>query len=326
MTHRLILLLLSFVMSSCATVFLKRHYNLDISTNAPNATAQIGDSIYKLPVNLEVKRSRNDLKFKLFSDNLTRNYVVKSSPNPVFAYGNLLWLRFSPAAYLIDFTNQKRFYYGNSVFLDIHDSVGIIRPPVSKFYHDYFLKSYQTNKGQINLLLSLPWINNFYLKPCNESAKLSIGFYWISGGIEYFYKNDKYIGLTANAVMDNLAPFPAPIDYNGAYETMSSVYLNLTDNFKFKRFTFGYGLNYSINNWELKHSGYHFDPSQPTRDPARKSSQSIGFTVNEYYQLGRHFFIGLIYRPSFIDIYPKTELKYEHLISLDFSWKFRLKK
>lgn len=299
---------------------------MEINTNYPNAKVLVCDSLYNFPVDLKVKRSKNDLKIKLLSDNLTRDYLLKSSPNPAFAYGNLLFLKFLPIAYLIDFTSQKRFYYGNSVYLDINDSVGIIRPPVSKFYHDYFLKSYPTNKGQINLLFSLPWINNFYLKPRNESTKLNTGFYGISGGIEYFYKNDRYIGLTTNAVMDNLAPFPAPIDYSGAYETMSSVYLSLTDNFKFKRFIFGYGLNYSINNWELKYGGYHFDPSQQTRIPVRKSSQSIGFTVNEYYQLGRHFFIGLIYRPSLIEIYPMTELKYEHLISLDLAWKFRLKK
>jgi len=304
----------------------RRYYNLEINTNYPNAKVLVCDSLYNLPADLKVKRSKSDLKIRLFSDSLTRDYFVKSSPNPAFIYGNLLWLEFSPATYLIDFTSQKRFYYGKSVYLNTSDSENVIRPPLSKFYYDYFSKSYSTNKSQINLVFSIPWINSFYLQPQNESAKLNTGFYGISGGIEYFYKNDKYIGLTTNAVMDNLAPFPAPIDYSGAYETMSSVYLSLTDNFKFKRFTFGYGLNYSINNWELKYGGYHFDPSQQTRNPVRKSSQSIGFTVNEYYQFGRHFFIGLIYRPSLIEIYPMTELKYEHLISLDLAWKFRLKK
>lgn len=69
---------------------------------------------------------------------------------------------------------------------------------------------------------------------------------------------------------------------------------------------------------------YHdrFTPAPPTREPATKSS----FTVDGYYQVGKRFYIGLIYRPFFLNIYLDVDFKYEHLISLDFKWKIRLKK
>lgn len=311
-------------MTSCATVITKKHYIMKINTNAPNAQAFVYDSIYNLPLTLKVKRSKNDLKIKLISDSLTRDFIVKSSPNPAFIYGNLLWLEVSPAAYLIDFTNQKRFYYGKSVYLNIHDSVNVIRPPVSKFYYNYFSKSYTTNKRQINLIFSIPYVNSFYLQPINEKSKSNTGFWGISGGIEYYYENMKYISLTGNFVTDFFVPVPAAVDISGGYETMHSVYLSLTDNYKIKRFTFGYGLNYSINSWAYSYSD-RFNPPPPTREPVRKSSQSFGFIINGYHQFGKHFFVGLIYRPSLVETYPTTELKYEHLISLDFAWKIRLK-
>lgn len=325
MMHRLLLVLLSLILTSCATVITRRYYNMEINTNYQNAKVLVCDSLYNLPADLKVKRSKNDLKIKLFSDSLTRDYLVKSSPNPAFVFGNLLWMEVSPATYLIDFTNQKRFFYGKSVYLNADDPANVIRPPLSKFYYDYFSKSYSTNKGQTNLVLSLPWINSFYLQPQNESKKSNTGFWGISGGIEYFYKNNKFMGFTGNAVMDFFVPVPAAIDISGEYETMNSVYVSLTDNFKFNRFTVGYGLNYSKNNWAFRYSD-RFDPPPPTREPVEKSSQSIGFTVNGYHQFGEYFFVGIIYRPSLIEIYPKTQVKYEHLISLDFAWKIRLKK
>ncbi len=35
-------------------------------------------------------------------------------------------------------------------------------------------------------------------------------------------------------------------------EIMGSDYISLSNNYKFKRFTIGYGLSYAKNNWELK--------------------------------------------------------------------------
>jgi hypothetical protein len=312
-------------LTSCATVITRRNYNVDIYSNANNSKVEIFDSTYNLPAKIRFERSRNDLDIRLISDTSKMNFTVLSSPNPAFLYGNLLWMQVSPAAYLIDFTNPKRFYYGKSIYLDINDTIRILRPPVSKFYYDYFSKTYPTNKGQINLVFSLPWINSFFLQPQNESSKQNTGFWGLSVGLEYFYKNNKFISLNANAVSDFFVPVPAAVDISGEYEMMSSTYLSITDNYKFKRFTLGYGINYSKNTWDYRYYD-RFDPPPPTRDPIKRTSESMGFTFNGYHQFGEHFFVGLIYRPTFVMIYPQVGFKYEHLISLDFAWKIRLKK
>ena len=318
-------LILLLLMSSCATLISRRDYSIKVSTNLPNAKAEILDSTYKLPANFKIKRSKEDLRIKLIGDNIEKSYIVKSSPNAAFLYGNLICYPILPVMYGIDFTNQKRFYYGKSIFLNSSDTTSIIRPKISKALHNYWSKTYETNKGQINLIYSLPWVNSFYLKPNQETPKINTGFWGISAGLEYFYKKNKYVSLTGSAVMDFFIPFPAAVDFSGEVESMNSVYVSLMDNYRFGRFSLGYGVNFSSNTWRLVyHDG--FDPPPPTREPAKKSDNSIGLTFDGYHQLGKGFYIGLIYRPTIATVYPDFEFKYEHLISLDFKWKIRLKK
>ena len=318
--RNILFLILIFLLSSCATLITRKDYKIKVFTDLSNASVEIQDSIYSLPADFKIRRSKQELKIKLISDSLEKDFVVKASPNAAFLYGNLICYPILPVMYGIDFTNQKRFYYGKSIFLNSTDTARIIRPKISKGYYDYWSRSYKTNKGQINLTYSLPWVNSFYLQPNQETPKINTGFGGISAGLEYFYKNDKYISLTGSAVMDFFIPFPAAVDYSGEVESMNSVYASLTDNYRFRRFSIGYGINFSRNTWQLI---YHdrFDPPLPTREPAKKIDNSFGLTFDGYHQIGKRFHIGLIYRPTILTVYPDFEFKYEHLISLDFKWK-----
>lgn len=312
-------------LSSCATLMLKKDYNIRVSANVPDAKAEIQDSIYSLPAEFRIKRSKEDLNIRLISDGLERNYIVKASPNAAFLYANLICYPILPLMYGIDFTNQKRFYYGKNIILNSCDTTNIIRPPIAKGYYDYRTRSFPSNKGQLNFTYSFPWVNSFFLQPQHESSKSNTGFWGFSAGMEYYYKDNKYLSLNGSAVTDFFIPFPAAVDFSGEVENMYSVYASLTDNYKFRRFTLGYGLSFSRNTWELV---YHdrFDPPPPTRDPARKSGSSVGLTLDGYHQIGRHFYIGLIYRPTFLNINPDFKYRYEHLISMDFKVKLRLMK
>lgn len=319
------LILFVLILPSCATITTRKNYEVEMYSNAFNPKVEILDSTYVLPAKIIVRRSKMDLDLKLISDTLTKNYVVQSSPNASFLYGNLLWMHVSPVAYLLDFTNQKRFYYRKCIYLDINDTSAIIRPRISTFWNDYFSKDFPVNKGQLNFVFSVPYINSFYLQPENELSKSNTGFWGASFGLEYYYQNNKYLSLTANAVSDFFVPVPAAIDISGEYEMMSSLYLSFTDNYKFKRFTVGYGLNYSKNIWDLRYYD-RFGPPPPSRDPITRTSESLGFTVTGYHQFGELFFVGLIYRPTFLNVNPQVKFNYEHLISLDFAWKIRIKK
>ncbi|MCX7552237.1 hypothetical protein [Xanthomarina sp. F2636L] len=309
------------LLTNCATILKKKTYDLSISSNEKNAKVKVYDSIYDLPNKVKVIRSNLDLDLILITDTLNIDYKIKSSPNPTFLYLNLVGMQMAPLNYAVDFTNKKRFYYGKNAYLNSKDSLRIIEPPVSKFYTDFFAETYPKNKNDINLVFSIPYVNGFYFKPQGYGTKSNTGFFGISAGIEYFYKSNKYFNFNTTASTDFLAPVPAPVHYDSAYDKMNSIYFSLTDNFKIKRFSIGYGLNYSINNWT-----YIDDSDIENEIEIKRKNKSIGLTADVYFQFGKSFFVGLIYRPTFYNLKPKAEFEYEHLISLDFAFKIPLRK
>jgi hypothetical protein len=321
MTKLIYLIAIAFVASSCATLVARKEYVLTLHTNVPNSKVEVNDSVFNIPTQFKVTRSKADLKIKLTNDSLEKYVRVKSFPNPSFLYGNLLFLYVSPAAYLVDFTNPRRFYYGNDIFLNVFDTITVIRQPIHQVLYDYFAEKVTGIKGALYLTLSFPWVNNFYLQPIDEVSMLNTGFIGMSVGAEYHYQNKKYISLEAGALLDFLIPFPAPIDYWGEYETMHSLYVSLSDNIKLNHFTVGYGVSFSSNTWAL-HVNDFYDTLVPSlREPTVKTNQSLGFYMDGYHQFSETVSVGVKYRPSILMIKPQTSWKYEHLISLDLEIK-----
>ena len=169
----------------------------------------------------------------------------------------------------------------------------------------------------------MPWINNFYLQPDHEHDKFNTGFWGVSIDLDYFYSDTRFLMYNLSFASDFFLPVPAAVDIYGEYEFMTTLYSSFTVNYKFKRVNLGYGLNISRNSWQISYNpGQDIPP--PSREPVTKTSMSLGITMNGYYQIGKHFFIGMIYRPTFLRLDPKIELKYEHLISMDFGWKIKI--
>lgn len=321
MKRLLFTLIICFLLTSCATILNKKTYDLRVSSNEIHAKLKIYDSIYDLPNKIKVTRSKHDLNVTLITDSLNWDYIIKSAPNPTFLYLNLVGSHFAPLNYAVDFTNQKRFYYGKDVYLNTNDTLRLIEPPSTKFYTDFFAETYPKNKNAINLVASIPYANAFYLKPQDFGIKSNVGFFGISAGIEYFYKPKKYVSFKVSASTDFLAPFPAPVHYDGEHETMNSFNFALTDNVKINRFSIGYGLNYAFNKFNFIDNSDHENEIKITR-----KSQSLGLSTDVYFQFGRYFFVGVVYKISLYQIQPKAEFKYEHLISLDFAFKLPLRK
>jgi len=299
-------LLLVLILNSCATILNESTTKLNIYSNKPTRLT-VDNNTYNFDNKCQiiVQRKKDTLILYAESDSLKKTIKLKSKNS--LAYDANIFYTYGLGC-IIDRKNPKRYTYQNDVFIDYNS------------HNDQPSRFGPANKGQINLNLSWPGINNLILRPQNESYKSSIGILGISAGLDYFYKENKFINVTASAVTDSFVAEYA----SGEWDFMSSVYYSLTDNINFKRFTLGYGLNYSINTWDHRYY-YGFDAPPPKHDPVVKSNKSLGFTINSYYRIGRYFNIGLIYRPTFIRINPNTELNYEHLISLDFLWKWRIK-
>ena len=312
----LYILTISILLSSCASLLNSKQTRLKIISNEPVGIIINKDTINHLLAEKEisVSRSKEPLKLTIFNDSIKKTVSVESKNS--FAY----WLNLYPnlhlwTGFLIDKNKAKRYAYSKRIYIDVYDTIP-----------RYFTYYPWSRKGNIDLHFSLPHINSFLLNPENENnKKVNTGFWGLTLGLDYYHSRNQFINLSASGVSDFFVPFPAAVDISGEYELMSSSYISLSNNHRYKRFLFGYGISYSKNTWDFRYYD-RFDPPPPTREPVKKSHIALGLIFPAYFQMGEHFNIGLVYRPSFYRPNMTDKFKYEHLESIDFAWKIPLMK
>ena len=308
-----------FTVTSCATITSGRSYVMSISSDLPNAEVVINHSSrYQLPARAAIIRSRENLDFKVLQDDIVvTDTILQARLSTAFALGNLIY---PPIGHLIDLTNNNRFTYGRFIHID---SQGNIQRPNRSFSNQYSENHFRRNKqGNFNILFALPHFNVFHLKPQNEPSRDLGGFLGFGIGAEYFYRNNRSLLLRSDVVMADI-PFILLWlrSLIGVGEFGTAFNVNLTDNLHFERFRFGYGLNFASNTWRFR--GYYDRWESMVLPDKRKTNNMLGLALSAHYRFRNHFHIGVIYRPSFLEL-SRRRLMYEHTISLDFKWKIRL--
>ena len=330
--NKIIAIIIVLNFSSCASITSKKNYEIKITSDISNSKILVNDSLtYNLPANFMVKRSKDSLKLTLFTDSFRKDFIAVPSISRRFLYGNMLFIYFFPVGYLVDLTNKKRLTYGYRININFNDT-NIIRAPISASIHKYFVKKHiiKINRGKINYKISFPWLNNFVMKPNNVNYKTNTGFWGISTGLEYFYKTNRYISADVSFVMDFFLPVPAAVRFEGEVEFMNYSYVSLSNNYVKNRLNFGYGISFSSNTWDLRYYE-NFTDEESTCTPVKKIHNTFGLVFSIYHRFNKKIrfaqhYIGIVYRPTFITVTPYTYFNYEHLISIDYVWKFRIKR
>ena len=299
-------------MTSCATIMNQSHKKITIYTTESSKIIINHDTIKTLEnkVTLKVERKNEVINITATADSLTKDIEVE--PKNSFLYWSNIFCNYG-IGMLIDRKNSKRFSYPERIYINSADTT-----------NRYYRYGQANNKGELHLHVSLPHINSFQLTPNNEGTKINTGFWGLTIGLDYYYSKSQFFNAGISGVSDFFVPFPAAVDISGEYELMSSRYFSLSNNHRLKRFTFGYGLSYARNTWDFRFYD-RFGPPPPTREPIKRSHNSFGLVFPTYYQLDEHFHIGVVYRPTFFRPNLSDNFKYEHLISIDFAWKIRLK-
>lgn len=297
----------SLFLASCASVFNEHQTTVKVYTTRPSKIIIDNDTI-KTFINkakLTFRREKKILKIKIIADSIEKNLVIKPM-NSFMYYNNILTYGLG---FLVDRKKMKRYTYPKRLFLNSSDTLS-----------KYFGYEQGDKTGQTYLHLSLPYVNSFLLRPEDEPIKQNTGFWGISVGFDHYISNNRFLNVSATAASDFFVPVPAAVDIRGEYELMSSMYLSMSNNHKVKRFSFGYGLSYSKNSWDLQ---YHdqFNPPPPKRPPVTKSNDAFGLIFSSYFQTGKSFNVGLIYKPTLMRLHTPQPFQYEHLISVDFAWK-----
>lgn len=313
MSRSILILIVPLLLASCATLMNRPFTQTTIYTSAPAKIVIQQDTIETSANKAKVHLQRSNLPVTIvaFGDS-TKKVLLVPATNAAAWYLNI------PCNFglgmLIDRDNPKRYGYPKRIYMDLS---GADKPR----YED----GVTNKKGEIYLRLSLPHVNNFLLHPNGESVKSNTGFFGLSVGADFYYRENKFINLQGFAVTDFLLPVPAPVDYFGAHESMRSQYIALSDNYRKNRFSFGYGISYAVNTWKLINSS-DTTLQIPANSSLSISNRALGFIFSTYYQTGHRFNIGLIYRPTLINLHTEKSFNYEHLISLDLSWSIRVKK
>lgn len=324
MKKYLILLAVSLLLSSCATVFSRKEYDMRVTSNIKNASVKVYDKDYKLPASIKVKRSKEDLQLVFNTDSLQKQLTLKSRISPRYIVGNLFF--YPPISYFVDLNNDKRFYYKKNIYIKVKDtSARFGSIPLGEKLSSIFKPSLIDETGTVKLHVSIPWMNEFNFAPNGEKRVSNFGFLGVATGIDYFYKKDRFLSFQTDAKtsFDFLIPVPILFD-SGERIVTSSVNFALSNNKKLNKFSYGYGLNYAQNYW--LYINEYYDEATSTNVAIRKKSknENLGLHLNSYFQLSDSFYIGIVYQPSFINFNTGPKFQYEHSLSLDLAWKINL--
>ncbi len=214
--------------------------------------------------------------------------------------------------------------YPTKIYLT-HD--GINGETAIRFYD----KFKYTKKDVVNLRIGVPWVNLFNFDYEADGKKTRKGFMGISLGVDYFYADNSFVNISGVAIMDAFTPVPAPVDYEGIHDHMSSVYGTISNNHMFagRRLSIGYGISYGNDTWNTINHGMYADdvPAEiAEQESIMRNSDSFGLVFPFYYYTKKSFYIGLIYRPMILQFADRTRWKYQHTISFEFGWRIRLAK
>ena len=326
-----------FTATSCATITSGRSHVMSISSELPNTEVIINHSNrYELPARVAVIRSREDLNFTVLqNDTVLNDTVLRPRLSTAFWLGNVFTgfpvnNMFLPVGHLIDLTNQNRFTYRRFIHIDSSGNVQQLRRTSSIAFRPH-------QQGDFNILLALPYLNFFHLNHQNEPSRILGGFIGGGIGVEYFYRDSRSLQLRSD-VITSLPPLfllPLVMMLGGPDDLGSALNISVTDNFHINRFRLGYGLNFARNNWNRHGYGYwEIPPWELEEDekpvwiqvPGRfKTNNMLGLALSAHYRLTNHFHLGVIYRPSFLNL-SRPRLMYEHSISIDLKWKIPLRR
>ncbi len=318
-------LLIIVLSNSCATITKQERYTTKIQSDNVDAKLLYNDQLYQLPTQIDVKRSKEDLELILVSDSLKKKFLIKSRLSPTFLYGNLALLYAAPVGYLIDLTNQKRFYYGDVINLNFNANESNISESSNINLLD-IIKSIRPEdavgyKNKFNINLSFPWVNWFRTITDGRMIRKEFGFLGVGLGVNYFYKNNYFIEFQTSTITSYFLPVPAPMLIDGNYAIFSNNIISLTNNYLKSFISLGYGIQSSWHTWK-----YFFktDSTTTIEDRIIRKNASLGFEFNFYFQPLKDVFLGIVYRPSIYTVAPYTKFTYQYSISLDMKLKFNI--
>lgn len=192
--------------------------------------------------------------------------------------------------------------------------------------------SFTSHKGAIDLRTNLfiPVVNWFYYAEKEYGDLSRVGFGYWNIGIDYYYNDNSFLNLTIGESYDLKLPAIITYGFGGKdSEHIQILHCSLSNNHRKGKLSIGYGPSYGYDRWKFKERAM----KQGEEDKiSYHYSHSLGFILPAYYyfeeegKVSGGSYIGLIYRPMFLQFSQTTGFKYQHTLSLSIGVTFRVKK
>lgn len=135
----LVLMILTFLLSSCATILNSRKTTLHVYTNQSTALIIDNDTLKNTTTTrtITVDRKEDELKLVVFNDSLTRTLNIK--PFNSFAYWANLSFYYG-LGMLVDRKNPKRYGYPKMIYVNLEDNTNEYLPfiPINSVHDKYW--------------------------------------------------------------------------------------------------------------------------------------------------------------------------------------------
>lgn len=300
------ILLIGLLFSSCATILNNGAQKITITSDKKIKVVSVDSSlkVFGDRNSVYLERSMNPIKINLQVDTANKTILIK--PHSSVAYWANIYFNYG-IGMLVDKDNPKRYAYPKRFYLQQNDNDVIVR------------RFAPTLKRSIYWHIALPHANFFYLTTL-DGYRSSGGFWGIESGLDYFYKDNRFISIYAGSATDFFVPVPAAVDIRGEYQSSSGIFVNARNNYRIGSFDLGYGASYSTLYWRKTNN------TDSTFTPQTKSNSAIGLSFNSSFRFGELFQLGLLYQPYFIRIDNKVQADYQHQISIELIWKIPIRR
>ncbi|RZJ72302.1 hypothetical protein [Flavobacterium sp.] len=311
------------LLTSCATILNKSHYDITFSSDKPNTTVTILDSTYNLPAKVNVKRQKVQLPFAVKTDSLSKNLTLYPFTDSKIAL-NATQAGFMPIGFAIDLLSKQRFTYGNFVNISTHgDSIcaygsnprAFGQKPERNLRQDWNA-IYGIKKGELYLT---PGISPISAINISKKGYDFVGVSYLTArlNLDYSYADQRYFSIGTGYV----APLNNTIFDDQAYAT--AFFLRLTDNYVWKRWHFGYGLGFVAAHFKTYEHDFINDEDIYV---ASFSNNSLTANLDLGLRLNKRFYFQINYQPSIYRFSPNHGIAYGHLLNFGLSYKLRLRK
>lgn len=351
--------LLAIGLTSCSTIFRTKTQKLNVFSNAEKAKIVVNDSTYNLPASVHVTRSKEPLEIVYQSENKQIDTLLEAEKGPLFYLANIPSIPAFGVGYWVDLTTQKRFKYRKNIFFNDKDSLEIYEFRADRYLakhhiadgeqkqhiHEKFKKDYLASdanrkirqekefkrlnptEGSFRFNIQPPTLFLVGLSKENgnvNSFSNTVGGAGFGLGFDYYYKNDRFIGLETS-VRGNLFD----IMWWSSYDIKAFKYdMSLRKGHRWKRYEVSYGVSFVYTDYDYKVPyTYQYPITTFTSDDNKRNYdvnyRSLGFSTLFNYQLTSVMFVGIRYNPS-VYSFRKTGngLDYEHVLGIDYRIKF----